>query len=247
MDIFFLLKKFITFFVEPFGFVLSLFFVGLFFLYKKKYNVSKIFLSISFSCILLFSYQPFSNFLVKTLENRYVKFDYKDDVRYIHVLGSGHHIDSTQPLSSQITNSGVKRVLEGILIYKKLSNAKIIFTGYDGGTGVSNAKMNAKLAIALGVKESDIIIGENPKDTYEEAQFTKTLLDDGEKFVLVTSATHLVRAMILFKSFGLNPIPAPTDFHKKEYKSIFVAPSIASFKNSRVAIHEYLGILWSFI
>jgi hypothetical protein len=51
----------------------------------------------------------------------------------------------------------------------------------------------------------------------------------------------------LFKTLGLNPIPAPTDFHKDEFSKFFSAPDIGSLNNSRMAIHEYIGILWGMI
>lgn len=243
MEFGFFLKKFITFFVEPIGMVLSFFVLGIYFLYVSKIRFAKIFLSFSLGLLLLFSYPPFANFLVKKLEDNYSKYEYKQEVKYIHVLGGGHNTDKDQPLSSQVFS---KRVLEGVIIHFKTPGSKLVFTGYEGITNISNAQMNANLAMALGVKKENIIINGKPKDTKEEAIFAKSLIGD-EPFVLVTSATHMPRSMRLFESLGLNPIPAPTDFHKKESVSYFSEPEIDSFDNSRIAIHEYLGILWSMI
>jgi uncharacterized SAM-binding protein YcdF (DUF218 family) len=192
----------------------------------------------------IFSYPPFANFLISNLENQYSKYDYNHKVNYIHVLGSGHNTDATQPLSSQIGSASVKRDLEGILIHFKTANTKLIFTGYEGYTDIPTAKMNEKLALALGVDKKNLIINPKPKDTKEEALFTKSILKD-KPFVLVTSATHMPRAMIIFKSLGLNPIPAPTDFHKKEFSGFFKAPGVDNFYKSQIAIHEYLGIIWA--
>ena len=246
MEIGFFLKQFISFFVEPLGMVLSLFFIGLYFLFIKKDGYAKLFLSFGFTLMFLYSYPPFANFLVKNLENKYHKYDYKTKVKYIHVLGSGHNTDVTQPLSSKICYAGVKRDLEGILIYKNLKGAKIIFTGYEGTTDTPNAIMNAKLAKALGVDEKDLLINPKPKDTKEEALFSKSVVQN-EPFVLVTSATHMPRAMRLFKSLGMNPIPAPTDFHKKNIDTYFKVPTIYAFERSQIALHEYIGILWAMI
>jgi uncharacterized SAM-binding protein YcdF (DUF218 family) len=244
MEFGFLLKKTVAYFIEPFGMVLTLFVIGLFFLFTKKYKLSKLFLSLTFAVMILYSYPPFANYLVENLENKYPKYDYTKSVNYIHVLGSGHNIDPEQPLSSQIGGAGIKRNLEGILIHKKIENSKIIFTGYGGITDTPTAVMNARLAKALGVKEENLIINGLPKDTREEAMFTKSLIGD-EPFILVTSATHMPRAMMLFESLGLNPIPAPTNFYKTESNSFFIAPRLGSFNKSKIAMHEYIGILWS--
>ena len=244
MEFWFLLKKFISFFVEPFGFGLALFIIGIFFVFIQKESRAKLFLFSSLFVFSLFSYPPFANFLVQNLENQYPKYDYKQKVKYIHVLGNGHTTDKTQPLSSQISDAGVKRVLEGVIIHKHTPHSKLIFTGFKGKTDTSTAEMNARLAIALGVHKKDIIISEYPTDTKEEAIFTKSIV--GEKpFVLVTSATHMPRAMILFESLGMHPIAAPTSFYKYEITTYLRAPNIHAFSTATIAMHEYIGIVWA--
>ncbi|WP_373070754.1 ElyC/SanA/YdcF family protein [Sulfurimonas sp.] len=244
MDIGFIIKKTITFFVEPMGFILLLFALGLYFLYVGKNRFAKILLSASFGFLFLFSYPPFSNFLIKHIEERHEKYDYSKKIKYIHVLGGGHTIDETQPLSSSLSDASVKRVLEGVIIHKRTPNSKIIFTGYGGKIGVPAAITNTKLALELGVKKEDIIVGIKPKDTYEEAEFSKSIVGEKE-FVLVTSATHMPRSMMLFKSNGMNPIAAPTYFKKSGEYEFLQPPSTTSLERSRMAIHEYLGILWA--
>jgi len=240
----FLLKKFITFFVEPLGLVITLLAIGLILLHVKRVRAAKIMLSLGLFLLLLFSYPPFANFLVQNLEKQYPKFDYKQQVKYIHVLGNGHNTDKSQPISSQISSGGTKRVLEGVIIHKQMPDSKIIFTGYEGKTDTSNAVMNSKLANALGVKYKNMIINGEPTDTKEEALFTKTLVGN-QPFVLVTSATHMPRAMMLFTSLGMHPIPAPTNYYKSEFRGYFRAPDSGCFFISSLAIHEYLGILWA--
>lgn len=244
MELGFFLKKAVAYFVEPFGMVIAIFVIGLYFLYTNKARYSKLFLGLTFVIMFLYSYPPFANFLIANLENQYPKYDYKSDIKYIHVLGSGHNVDPDQPLSSQIGSASIKRDLEGILIHLKTDNSKLIFTGYGGKTDIPTAKMNAKLAISLGIKEENIIINGLPKDTKEEALFTKTLVGE-EPFVLVTSATHMPRSMMLFKSLGLNPIAAPTNFYKNEFDGFLEVPTVKDFHNSQIAMHEYIGILWA--
>lgn len=244
IEIGFFLKKFATFFVEPFGAVLTLFALALYFLYERKEGEAKAFLLGGVFSLLLFSYPPFANFLVLGLENQYPKYDYKREVGYVHVLGNGHNVDPTQPISSQLSDGGLKRVIEGVLIYKKNTNSKLIFTGYEGDTNASNAAMNASLAFALGAKENDVVVNGEPLDTKEEAIFAKSLIGE-EPFALVTSATHMPRAMTLFRSLGMNPIAAPTSFYKRESGGWLRKPTPGSFRISTIAIHEYIGLLWT--
>ncbi len=66
------------------------------------------------------------------------------------------------------------------------------------------------MARALGVPRSDIIVLSRPKDTEEEALAVKRAIGDAP-FLLVTSASHLPRAMIFFRHAGLDPLPAPAN------------------------------------
>lgn len=244
MSITLLLKQAITFFIEPLGFSITLLALGFFFLLQKNYKKAHFFVTASLFAFLLFSYPPFANFLVSSLESSYPAYTTQHNIKYIHVLGHGHNTDPKQPISSHLSDGGTKRVLEGVLIYKNTPNAKLIFTGYAGKTDTPNAVMNARLAVALGVKKEDIIIGEKPDDTRQEALFSKNIVKN-EPFVLVTSATHMPRAMQLFHSVGLHPIAAPTDFKREEFRGYLRAPSIHALQNSQTAIHEYIGMLWA--
>jgi uncharacterized SAM-binding protein YcdF (DUF218 family) len=239
----FYLKKTISFFIEPYGFILLLLFLSLFFLYKKRYKVVTIFLSFGFGLYLLFAYPPFSNLLVKPLEERYHTYKYDHNISFIHVLGHGSNDDYTQPISSLLTDAALKRVVEGVIIYKKQPHAKLIFTGFAGGSTLATAKANAMVAMELGVDKKDIIINDLPKDTAEEVAYVKTLVGDAP-FVVVTSAMHLPRTMALYHKAGLDPIPAPCDFKKFTVRSLLDKPEAVSLQNSQNAVHEYIGILW---
>ncbi len=238
----FYLKKTLSFFLEPFGLLVLLFSLSLYFLFKNKIKQTKFFLTSAISLLLLFSFPPFSNFLINNLENKYQTYNYDANISYIHVLGHGNSDDPFQPHSSLLTNPALKRVVEGVIIHNKQPSTKLIFTGYEGSTTLSNAKANAQVAIELGVNPKDIITSGKPKDTKEEALFCKTVVKD-KPFVLVTSATHLPRAMEIFHSIGLHPIPAPCDF-KRKHSTYTYLPNLESLNNSQTAIHEYLGLIW---
>jgi len=225
----FYLKKIVAFFIQPFGMILTLFIVGLFFLFFKKDKVSKIFLSLSFFFLVLLSYQPFANSLILPLESKYQKYKYNKEIKYIHVLGAGFN-----------TVAAYRRVVEGVNIYKQSLNSKMIITGH----GIS-VIANSELAIALGVKKENIIMSMTQKDTKDEAIYAKSILSKNDKFVLVTSATHIPRAMFLFQSVGLNPIAAPTDFRGYRIESGLRMVNVGALEISQMAIHEYIGLLWS--
>jgi uncharacterized SAM-binding protein YcdF (DUF218 family) len=250
MDILFSTKKVITFFVEPLGLILLLFVIGLYFLYKSSHVKAKFFLSLSLFLLLFFSYPPVPNSLIQSLEGKYSKYDYSyNNIEYIHVLGSGHYDNPAWPLSSQISSTSLKRTMEGISIFKKINkpNLKLIFTGFPGfGNQISNAEINAKIARIANISDNNLIINGNPKDTQEEATFAKSIIGD-KPFILVTSVSHMTRAIELFTNMGMNPIAAPTEFKKSTKVEWLSAPSTGSIKKSKNIIHEFLGRIWAYI
>lgn len=221
--------------------------LALILLYRNKLQKAKFVLLFTVAWFFLFSYTPFVNALLAPLESKYATLHQAPkEVRYIYVLGGGHSTDETLPITSQVHEASVVRLNEGIRLYQQLDkNVKIIVSGHSAFFDPTpHALMQEKLALALGVQKEHIILRPEPKDTQEEAIAAKKLLGD-EPFILVTSASHMARAMKFFAQEGLTPIPAPTNhlasIKQSDYLDIF---SSHAFEKSRIVFHEYLGLIW---
>ena len=127
------------------------------------------------------------------------------------VLGGGYTWNPEWAPSSNLINNSLPRLTEGIRLWQANPGSKMIFTGAAAKTNpVSTAEAGARVAESLGVPRSDIIVLDRPKDTEEEALVVKRAIGDAP-FLLVTSASHLPRAMIFFRHAGLDPLPAPAN------------------------------------
>lgn len=244
---FFLLKKFVSIFLMPLPLGIGLIVLAFFFLYKNKIARAKVTMLFSILWFFLISYTALIDTLLNKLESQNPTLHIAPkSVQYIYVLGGGHHSDSTRPITSQVVEVSVVRLAEGIRLYRQLhGKAKIIVSGYTGLVDPNeHAVMQKRLALSLGVKEEDIILHLGTKDTQEEAEAGKTLLLDKD-FILVTSASHMSRALKFFQAEGLNPIPAPTNHlsHTQhlDYTDIFSATAL---RKSHILWHEYLGLIW---
>lgn len=229
----------------PLGMVLII--LGLFFLYKNKPTKAKVTLTLSIGWLFLFSYSPVTNTLLHTIESNYPTLHQAPkDVKYIYILGAGHNTDDSLPITSQLHKTAVVRLNEGIRLYRQLDEkATLIVSGYSGlFDPTTHAQMQEKLALALGVKKDHILLCPTPRDTQEEAIVAKQLLGD-KSFILVTSASHMKRAMIFFKDEGLHPIPAPTNhLASTKYLDYIDLFSSNALEQSRIVFHEGLGMLW---
>ena len=242
----FFLKKIISAFVLPIPIGLFLLLISFIYLMFNSYKKAKIFLFLGLSCFLFFSFQPISNALLAPLENTHKALLETPKVNYILVLGSGHKSDKNLSITSQVKMVGINRLVEGIRHYKNLENAKLIVSGYSVTDENSHAFMQEKLAISLGVKQEDIIRLDTPKDTKEEAIEAKKIVGDNE-LILVTSASHMKRSFLLFKKEGLNVIASPTNHLAYEDDSYSAYFSAKNLRNCEMAIHEYLGLLYSYL
>lgn len=242
----FLLKKFISAFLLPIPIGLFLLFLAFIFLLFNSYKKAKFFAFITLLWFALLSNQTVSNAILSPLENAHKALLETPKVNYILVLGHGHITDEKLSITSQVKSTAINRLVEAIKHYKNLQNVKLIVSGYGGFDKNPHALMQEKLALTLGVKKEDIIRLDTPNDTHMEAVKSKKIIG-AEPFILVTSASHMKRSMLLFQKEGLNPIAAPTQnlaYMDESYQEIFSATNLIKVE---VAIHEYLGILWAYL
>ena len=242
----FTLKKIISAFLLPIPIGLFLLFMAFIYLMFNSHKKAKVFLFLGLSWFVLLSFQPISNAILVPLENSHKALIETPTVNYILVLGSGHKSDESLSITSQVKMVGINRLVEGIRHYKNLQNSKLIVSGYGATDENSHALMQEKLALSLGVKKEDIIRLDTPKDTFMEALESKKIIMD-EKFILVTSASHMKRSMLLFQKQGLNPIASPTQilsYEDKGYQTLFNAQNLEKVE---IAFHEYLGLIYSYL
>jgi uncharacterized SAM-binding protein YcdF (DUF218 family) len=103
------------------------------------------------------------------------------------------------------------------------------------------------LALALGVDPGTLLVEERSRNTRDQAVFIGRIVGK-DPFILVTSASHMPRAMGMFRKEGMDPISAPTDHIVAESNSpalLHYLPSEGALKNTRRAVYEFLGLTWA--
>lgn len=228
---------------------IALILLGLIFLWlTKKQTAGK--LCITFAVLLLigFGMRPVSIFINRPLEQTYPPFSNAQPVDFIIVLGHGHVSDPTIPLNSQLTEAATARITEAIRIKKLNPQAKLILSGSTMGDPISGAEMYARYAESFGISRTEMLLIKNAKDTEEEVRKDSQLVK-GHPTALVTSATHMPRAMQLFIKEGIPVIPAPTQYvgRNSQIALPFYAylPSGRYLMYSEMGLHEWIGQLWN--
>lgn len=208
----FILKKIIGGLLLPLPFLLLVIGAAILLLWFSRWQkTGKALLTAGWLILLLLSLQPVADRMLKSIEDTYPTWRGGEKVNYIVVLGGGYTWNPDWAPSSNLINNSLPRVTEGVRLWQANPGAKIIFTGARAMTNpVSTAEAGARVAESIGVPRSDIITLDTPKDTEEEAEAVAQAIGQ-QPFLLVTSASHLPRAMIFFRNAGLNPLPAPAN------------------------------------
>ncbi|WP_380181440.1 envelope biogenesis factor ElyC [Kalamiella sp. sgz302252] len=244
----FTLKKAIGGLLLPLPLLLLIMASGLFLLWFSRWQkTGKIILSSAWLILLLISLQPVADSLLAPVENRYATWQDKQKADYIVVLGGGYTWNPQWAPGSNMIGNSLPRLVEGIRLWRENPGSKMIFTGGAAQNNpVSSAEVTARVAQSLGVPREEIITLDKPRDTSQEAVEVAKVVGS-RPFLLVTSASHLPRAMIFFQQQGLHPLPAPANqLAIASPLNIWekVMPSSLWLGHSERAIYESLGRLW---
>ncbi|EPG9044347.1 envelope biogenesis factor ElyC [Klebsiella aerogenes] len=247
----FTLKKVLGGMMLPLPLLLLLMAIGIILLWRSRFQkTGKALVTLSWLLLALLSLQPVADGLLKPIEKSYPTWRGGQSVEYVVVLGGGYTWNPQWAPSSNLINNSLPRLAEGIRLWRENPGSKMIFTGAAAKTNpVSTAEAGARVAESLGVPRSAIIVLDRPKDTEQEAAEVKKAIG-GSPFLLVTSASHLPRAMIFFRHAGLNPLPAPAN--QLAVESALnpwerALPSPYWLMHSERAIYETLGRSWQWL
>ena len=140
------------------------------------------------------------------------------------------------------------RTLEAIRIYRMLGEPLVILSGGIGDPQVTLAPesnvMQREMLLA-GVPGVRLVLETRSQNTRDEAvEVSRILAERGiGRFVLVTSAQHMWRALASFRAVGLDPVPAATaapddDQTRTRWQLL---PSSSALRASQSAMREVLA------
>ncbi|HEY8567503.1 MAG TPA: YdcF family protein [Beijerinckiaceae bacterium] len=164
---------------------------------------------------------PLANWVMLPLENRFpaVQED-GQPVAGIVVLGGALLAEESIARAQLALNDAGERLTAMADLARRYPQAKLVFTG-GGGTvfaeEVSEAEGLRRFAGTLGLPADRIIFEDRSLTTAENARFTRALVEpkQGERWLLVTSAWHMPRAVGCFRQAGFPVTAYPVDFRTR--------------------------------
>jgi uncharacterized SAM-binding protein YcdF (DUF218 family) len=252
----FFLKKLASFLFLPLPFCLGLAVAGLVLMwFTRRQRAGRIATTAGVALLTLLGFRGVSNLFITPLENDFrplmvagapgnVLDARAQEARWIVVLGGGHTWSRQLPPNSELNVTTLARIVEAVRLKRLVPRAKLILSGGFGGS-VTHAEILASTAVALGVPREELVLETRTFDTADEARFISPIVGQ-DPFILVSSASHLPRAVALFRKQGRSPIPSPADFTNVPGMSLEgFFPTSSSIGKLERASHEYVGWIWS--
>lgn len=195
---------------------------------------------------------PLGNLLIFPLEQRFPALDTQklpEGVAGIIVLGGFEDTRALESGGELGLNEAAERITEAARLARAEPHLKVVFTGGVGaliGGGRSAAGKVADFLADIGIPRHRMILEAASRNTYENARLTVPLLgsDRGGRWLLVTSAFHMPRAMGIFRRVGVDVIAHPVDFRTSGDGDLWLwFKSIpAGLERVDLAVKEWIGL-----
>jgi uncharacterized SAM-binding protein YcdF (DUF218 family) len=203
---------------------------------------------VSLVVLAILGFSPVGNALIIPLENRFPPWDAtRGPPDGIIVLGGA--INGAGRANEVVLNEGAERLTIVPELARRYPNARILFSGGSGaliGDGEAEAKLALRLLESRGVARGRIIIEDHSRNTVENAIYSKAIAqpNPGERWLLVTSAYHMPRAVGVFRKAGFSVEPHPIDWRTRGVEDALHPFAMMSegLRQTDTAVHEWVGL-----
>jgi len=200
----------------------------------------------------LCGFGPVGNILARPLEDRFTRppVDTPDPTGII-VLGGAIDPDITESRDSIALARAGSRLTEAAALALHYPNAILVFSGGSAAilsNPIPEAPAAKRLFVSLGIAAERVVLEDRSRDTAENAAFTRDLINPqpGQRWLLVTSAVHMPRAVGAFRRTGFAVVPYPVGYVTAGQPSDFweFRPDVTDgLMLTTLAIHEWAGLV----
>jgi uncharacterized SAM-binding protein YcdF (DUF218 family) len=137
-------------------------------------------------------------------------------------------------------DAAAERLTVAAELARQYPAARIVFSGRSEG------RFAVRFFESLGVPPNRITVESKSRNTAENAVFTKRLIapKPGERWLLVTSAMHMPRAIGAFRQAGFLVDAHPVDFQTAGWDDLleFSGSLMGGIGKTDAAVHEWTGL-----
>nr|WP_276081334.1 YdcF family protein [Methylobacterium sp. GC_Met_2] len=193
---------------------------------------------------------PLSEAVLLPLEQRFPAFPADGPPPTgIIVLGGGIESGLSEARAQVVVNDAGERPIYLADLARRFPTARLVFSGGSGfiGGGISEADIVSRQADTIGVPRTRLILENRSRNTRENAIFTAALVlpKPGERWLLVTSAWHMPRAVGCFRQAGFTVDAFPVDYRTRGWGDLTRFNGFASdgLLQLDLGVKEWIGLV----
>jgi uncharacterized SAM-binding protein YcdF (DUF218 family) len=248
---FFLLAKIIGFFALPSNFLITIGLLGLVMMLTRFARAGRRLAVASLLLLAAFGLSPLGNALILPLEERFPAWDSARGAPDGIVVLGGAFDTLVSPARGELSlNEAAERLTAVAELARRYPAAKIVFSGGSGRLfyeGALEADLARRLFESFGIERDRVAVDDRSRDTAENASFTKAIAAPrpGERWLLVTSAHHMPRAVGTFRRVGFNVEAYPVDWRTRgEADLLRPFQSLGDgLRRTDTAVREWVGLV----
>ena len=248
---FFVLSKTLGVFLIPSNLIMTLGGVGLGMTFSKHRLTGRWLLACCVAALLICGMSPIGALMLLPLESRFPPWKPEmGDPAGIIVLGGGVDPEMTTARGTPAINSSGARIVVAAELANRYPKARLV---YVGGSSSLRSATSSEADVAegifknLGIRDDRLQLERKSRNTDENVRFSLQLIDPkpGERWLLVTSAFHMPRAMGLFRKAGLTVDPYPVDWRTGGRSDVYKLQTdwMTGLALTDTAAHEWLGLI----
>jgi MYXO-CTERM domain-containing protein len=248
---FFVISKLVGFATTPSNAMAILGLLGLLLLLLRRRKAGTSLLALSTVLILICGLTPVSALVVSILENRFPQPELTEAPTGVITLGGPIDVDLSPARHTVAMSGAAERITDTAVMAVRYPKARIVLSG---GTGRfadpgenTESGLTKKLLVEFGIPADRIEVEDKSRTTAENAALTLAMLKPkpGERWLLVTSASHMPRAVGAFRAVGFDVIPYPVDYHTMGpgYPLGFPNSLSGGLSELDLGVHEWIGLL----
>lgn len=234
-SIFFVFSKVVHILIEPLNWLMILIALALLFLLLRKNHLVRRALSIALCLGFFIGYMPTSQLAMRVLEDAAPQTvltpELPAQVGGILILGGAIDGGPITGNRGEISiGSAAERVTKALQLLRQHPELPFIFSGYSGSLlpqGLSEADAFKQLLQEQGLGNHPGYYENQSRNTYENMLYSKKIIDGiAEKegapvqpWLLITSASHMLRSVQVAKQQGLLVVPLSVDYQTSKQAS----------------------------
>ncbi len=250
---FFYLSKVVYFLIAPSHLCLLALALGVILLLRDgQARMARWLLMMSLTGFVVFGFSPLGNALMLPLEERFPRPAELRPGSYQGIIFLGGFEDgelSTARRSLALIDAA-ERLTETLRLARRLPATKVVFTGGSAamqGPGNTARQEVGRYLKDVGLAADRVVLEDQSRNTWENALYTRRLLRpaQSDRFLLVTSAWHMPRAVGAFQAAGLRVTAYPVDYRTRGPADLTQPFSFLpnGLRRMDKAVKEWIGLL----